>query len=103
MSKKSDFRPVPLRARHDGWTPDRQRDFIAQIRLTGSVDAAARAVGMRRETAYRLRRRHGAESFAAAWDAALRPRGRTHPDLVWHRLFHGSLSWTDEMLRGRSQ
>jgi hypothetical protein len=103
MNKKLDFHPVPLRTRHDGWTPDRQRAFISQIRLTGSVDAAARAVGMCRETAYRLRRRPGAESVAAAWDAALRPRGRTHPDLLWHRLLHGSLSCTDEMLRGRSQ
>jgi hypothetical protein len=35
------------------------------------VCAAARAVGMGRESAYRLRKRAGAAGFAAAWDAAL--------------------------------
>lgn len=43
---------------------------------------------MSRETAYRLRRRKGAESFALAWDAILaaRPRGSSSPALIWHRL-----------------
>lgn len=43
---------------------------------------------MSRESAYRLRRRRGAESFAAAWDSILaaRPRGTSSPALVWHRL-----------------
>lgn len=43
---------------------------------------------MSREGAYRLRRRAGAGSFAAAWDSILaaRPRRTTHPALVWHRL-----------------
>ena len=38
---------------------------------TGSVIGACEAVGMSRKSAYRLRARPGAESFAAAWDAAL--------------------------------
>ena len=33
---------------------------------------AARQVGLSRQTAYTLRRRRGAEGFAAAWDAAQR-------------------------------
>lgn len=43
---------------------------------------------MSRESAYRLRRRKGAESFAAAWDSILaaRPRGSSSPALIWHRL-----------------
>ncbi|WEK45269.1 MAG: hypothetical protein P0Y56_09495 [Candidatus Andeanibacterium colombiense] len=65
------FVPVPLRNRADGWTPKRQAAFLAQLALTRSVREAARRVGMARETAYRLRARRGAESFAAAWDAAL--------------------------------
>lgn len=82
------FDPAPGRARKDGWTADRQRAFIAALAETGSINEAARAAGMSREGAYRLRRRRGAESFAAAWDSilALRPRGTTHPTLVWHRL-----------------
>lgn len=68
------FSPVPLRGRADGWTPGRQAAFLGVLAETGSVVAAARAVGMARETAYRLRRREGADSFAAAWDAVARPR-----------------------------
>ena len=36
-----------------------------------SLVAAAKAVGMGRESAYRLRKRTGAAGFAAAWDAAM--------------------------------
>lgn len=65
------FSPVPLRGRGDGWTPLRQAAFLGALAETGSVVAAARKVGMARETAYRLRRRAGAESFAAAWDKVM--------------------------------
>lgn len=65
------FHPVPVNARHDGWTVERQADFIGTLAETRSVLAAARAVSMSRESAYRLRRRPGAAGFAAAWDIAL--------------------------------
>ena len=65
------FVPVPLRTRTDGWTAQRQAEFLAHLALTGLVGKAAKAVGMTRETAYRLRGREGAESFAAAWDTIL--------------------------------
>jgi hypothetical protein len=73
-----DFTPVPVRARRDGWTPERQRRFIAALAQTRSVTRAAGAVGMTREGAYQLRGRAGAAGFAAAWDAVLatpRPSG----------------------------
>jgi hypothetical protein len=63
------FLPVPLRARGDGWTPERQARFVGLLAETGSVAEAARRVGMGRESAWRLRSRPGAESFAHAWDA----------------------------------
>jgi hypothetical protein len=63
------FLPVPLRARADGWTAERQGLFIGFLAETGSVAEAARRVGMSRESAWRLRRRAGAASFAHAWDA----------------------------------
>lgn len=69
------FTPVPMRPRADGWTPLRQAEFIGMLAQTGSVREAARFVGMARETAYRLRAKPGAESFSAAWDAALRLAG----------------------------
>jgi len=85
------FVPVPVRARADGWTPSRQAAFLAELAITRSVLAAARKVGMARETAYRLRARAGAESFAAAWDAVLgrsagSPRKVTHDERVRRAL-----------------
>lgn len=73
------FTPVPVRSRSDGWTPLRQAEFIGMLAETRSVAAAARFVGMARETAYRLRRKPGAEGFAAAWDAALGHPPRPQP------------------------
>ncbi len=69
------FHPVPVGRRADGWRPERQADFIGWLAQTRSVLAAARAAGMGRESAYRLRKRPGAAGFAAAWDAAL---GKPH-------------------------
>jgi hypothetical protein len=90
------FTPVPLRYRADGWTPLKQADFLGALAETGSIASAARRVGMTRESAYRLRGKRGAESFAAAWDdvaaqcLAPVPRKCTEEQL-WHRAFYGSL------------
>jgi hypothetical protein len=65
------FTPVSTKARHDGWTPARQRHFIEQLAATKSVTRASKAVGMSSVTAYALRKKAGAESFAAAWDSAV--------------------------------
>jgi hypothetical protein len=65
------FTPVPVRARHDGWTVARQKWFILRLALSGCVSVAARGVGMTRKSAYRLLDRPGSESFAAAWAKAL--------------------------------
>ena len=72
-----DFTPVPrARTRVNGWSPLTQRRFIHALSVMGAVGAAARAVGMGRVSAYRLRARaikigSDAESFAAAWDNAI--------------------------------
>src|SRR4051812_31894167 len=65
------FAPVPVKPRHDGWTAERQKWFILRLALGGCVTVAARGIGMTRKSAYRLRERPGAESFAAAWERAL--------------------------------
>ena len=64
------FLPVPQRARADGWGFIQQGDFIGFLAETGSVAQAAAEVGKSRASAYRLRAQPGAETFAAAWDAA---------------------------------
>ena len=70
--------PVPVRARRDGWTAQRQLEFLEALAATACVEEACRAVGMSERTAYRLRLRVGAKNFREAWDAAL--------DIGVHRL-----------------
>lgn len=93
------FTPVPLRARHDGWTPDRQASFVRALGISRSVAAAAAAVGLSRASAYRLRARPDANNFAAAWDAALVrtpcPRSalvEAHAAALWDRAWNGRVT-----------
>lgn len=72
------FEPVPSASnRHDGWTPERQRDFILILSKIGVVAFAARAVGMSRKSAYALLKRAGPQSSFAEAFAAARTAGRT--------------------------
>ena len=66
------FTPAPTRKRNAGWTAERQRRFIEHLALTGHVGQACASVLVASSSAYRLRNKAGAESFARAWDAALR-------------------------------
>lgn len=92
MRESPAFTPVPTRrARADGWTRERQRGFIAALAQCGDVAAAARAVGMSMQSAYRLRKRAGAESFSAAWEAALDQAGEDALDAVMARAINGVL------------
>lgn len=84
------FTPVPrTRARHDGWTAQRQRDFIAALAATGSVTAAAQTVNMAPEGAYALRRDPRAAEFDAAWAAALHQGIDRLEDIAVDRAIHG--------------
>src|SRR5688572_23440308 len=73
MNDSLAFEPISsATGRRDGWTPERQRDFILALARIGLVTAAAREVGMSRKSAYALLERAGPESgFAKAWDAAI--------------------------------
>ena len=85
-----EFTPVPmLRHRRSGWTEEAQRRFISALLVMGSVGAACRAVGMGRVSAYRLRERAGAESFAAAWDVAVDTGRWRQYDYAMERALHG--------------
>jgi hypothetical protein len=53
------------------WTTLKARVFIGALADLGRVAEAARAVGMSRQSAYRLRERLGEDGvFARAWDQA---------------------------------
>lgn len=82
--------PVLRKPRKDGWTPQRQVEFIAALADTGCVEQAARLVDMTVMSCYRLRRAPGAENFARAWDAAIANAARRLVDLAFDRAIHGS-------------
>lgn len=83
------FDPVPVAARHDGWAPAKQRGFIDALTQCGCISAAARHVGMTPRSAWRLRDRADAASFAAAWDAALHEGRRNAYETAIPRALHG--------------
>lgn len=84
-----DFTPAPTRKKHSGWTAERQRKFIEHLSLTGSVGEAAATAGVTSRSAYRLRNRAGAESFARAWDAALSLAATRLAAIAFDRALHG--------------
>lgn len=75
--------------RHDGWTVERQRDFLVHLARFGGVTAAARAVGMSAKSAYRLRDR--CPAFSRALESA-REEGRLRSfDQAMDRATNGEL------------
>lgn len=85
------FNPVPVRARRDGWTPEKQREFIEALADTGLVREAAARVGMTEQSAARLRRRADARAFDLAWEAAVRPGARRLHAIAWERAIEGTV------------
>ena len=84
------FYPVPVHPSPVSWTLERQAHFLGWLAETGSVSAACARVGMSRNSAYKLRKRPRAESFAAAWDAALgKPVRRVTIDDLHFLAYHG--------------
>lgn len=90
MSIAPHFTPVPRqRSRHDGWSAEKQHDFIMALAEYGIVRAAAEKIGMNAASAYKLREADGAESFAAAWDKALKTGMAQLVDIAMDRAIHG--------------
>ena len=85
----SSFTPVAVRARHDGWTPQKQHDFIAALGESGCVEEACAAVRMSARSAYKLRARPDASTFRQAWDVALDYAIRRLGDVALSRALHG--------------
>ena len=83
------FEPAHPRARHDGWTPERQVEFIEALAECGCVEDAAARTGMSVQSAYALRRRVDAQGFRIAWDAALDYAVRRLSDAVFSRAIYG--------------
>jgi hypothetical protein len=86
-----DFDPIALRARCDGWTPERQRAFIEELADCGVVREAAGRVGMTEQSANRLRRRADAAAFNVAWDAAIRIGVDRLRSIAYERAVNGTV------------
>jgi hypothetical protein len=66
------FEPVFRKVkRPDGWTPELQRELIARIASTGTLQQAVWQMGKHATGAEGLYKTADAHSFRAAWDAAL--------------------------------
>lgn len=85
-----DWVPVLRKRRSDGWSPEKQRNFIEALADCGSVDQAAFAVNMSRASAYKLRRSPGAEAFDRAWSAAIDTASKKLIDEAFERALVGS-------------
>jgi hypothetical protein len=84
------FTPVPMeRTRHNGWTAERQGAFILALTTVGQVEAACKMLGISRKSAYALRARPGADSFARAWDVAISEGRRRVFDYMMDRAING--------------
>lgn len=81
----------PKRQRAHGWSGFVQRAFIAELTRIGCARAAARAVGRTVRSAYVLRNKMGAESFAAAWEEALARGTEKARDTAITRALHGEI------------
>ncbi len=76
-----------LRPRHDGWTRERTRIFLATLGQTGCVRDACRVAGCSSTGAYRMQKRF--PLFAAEWDRALARAHRGLQAIAWQRAVEG--------------
>lgn len=89
QAPETDAKPAPA-PRHDGWTPARQAAFLRELAATQCVGTAAKAVGMSRQSAYRLRARLRGEPFDLAWDAAFQMSFDALAEAAMERALHGT-------------
>lgn len=91
LDARLEFTPVPRGAkRWNGLTELKQRTFIQLLADSGSVTMAANAIGTSTSAMYSLRRGEGAESFAAAWEAAIDIGARRVLDTLVEHAIHGT-------------
>jgi hypothetical protein len=76
------------RTRHDGWTLERQKNFIETLAATASVSDACRYVGLSRQSANNLYNR--SPQFRAAWDEALKASVHVLKTTAFDRAVNGT-------------
>lgn len=67
-----DFEPVPRKTKRvDGWSPEKQRAFVAALSATGSKRQAALSIGMAPFGVDQMLKSEGNDSFKAACERAM--------------------------------
>ncbi|MEL7751043.1 MULTISPECIES: hypothetical protein [Citromicrobium] len=82
----SQVRDVPP---EDRWDRRKMAEFLRVLAATQQVTAAAKAVGMSRQSAYRLRNRQKGEPFDIAWEAAFQHGYDALHQAALERALHG--------------
>jgi hypothetical protein len=86
-------KPEPSRTtrspRPDNWNKVKMAGFLRELAATHSVAAAAKSVGMSRQSAYRLRARLKGEPFDIAWETAFQHGYDALAQAALERALHG--------------
>ena len=80
---------APYVAPEDRWTKPKMAEFLRVLAATQEVKAAAKAVGMSRQSAYRLRNRLKGEPFDIAWETAFQHGYDALHQAALERALHG--------------
>jgi hypothetical protein len=83
------IQPAAPQPRHDGWTAEKQGRFLRALASSHCVASAARAAGMSRQSAYRLRNRLRGEPFDIAWQCAFRRQYDALGEAALERALNG--------------
>jgi hypothetical protein len=75
--------------RRDGFTPDRQEDFVELVRGGASGREASRRIGISPTTAYNLYNSPEGAAFRAAWDEAAKVTDIVLDDTAFDRAVNG--------------
>jgi len=82
--------PPPVHVgKGDRWNKHKMAGFLRELAATHNVTAAAKAVGMSRQSAHRLRNRLKGQPFDVAWEAASRHGYDALFDTAIERAIHG--------------
>jgi hypothetical protein len=82
-------RPPPRRYRRDGFTAERQEQFLELVRGGASGREAARRIGISPTTAYNLYNSREGGAFRAAWDEAAKVTDIVLDDTAFDRAVNG--------------
>ena len=80
---------VPYVPPEDRWSKPKMAEFLRVLAAHQCVAAAARAVGMSRQSAYKLRNRLKGEPFDIAWEAAFQHGYDALHQAALERALHG--------------